>query len=147
MGQLNLPASGSVCVDTDIIIYSVEKIEPYSTLLLPLWSLAAAGQLSIVASELALLETLVKPLQNGDTMLEQSFRDLLLNTAEVRLIPMSIAVLEQAARLRAAQGLKTPDAIHAATCLVSKCDLFITNDRVFRRVPELPLVVMSDLVP
>mgnify|MGYP007082012421 CR=1 FL=1 len=35
MGQMILPAEGSVYVDTNIIIYSVEKIEPYWTMLQP----------------------------------------------------------------------------------------------------------------
>ncbi|MEI8189107.1 MAG: PIN domain-containing protein [candidate division NC10 bacterium] len=113
MGQLTLPASGSVYIDADAVIYSVEKIEPYWTLLQPMWSAAKAGQFAIIGSELLLLETLVKPFQTGDTTLEKSFRDLLMNAAEVRLVPMSITVLESAARLRAQLGLRTPDAIHA----------------------------------
>jgi len=33
MGTLNLPASGSVYVNTNVIIYTVEKIDPYRTVL------------------------------------------------------------------------------------------------------------------
>jgi hypothetical protein len=33
MGQLTLPTSGPVYLDTDVVIYSVEKIEPYWSLL------------------------------------------------------------------------------------------------------------------
>ena len=89
MGQLTLPASGSVYIDADAVIYSVEKIEPYWTLLQPMWS---------------------------------------------------------AARLRAQLGLKTPDAIHAATALATGCALFATNDKGFRRVTGLAVAVLSETV-
>jgi len=83
MGQLTLPASGSVYIDADAVIYSVEKIEPYWTLLQPMWSAAKAGQFAIIGSELLLLETLVKPFQTGDTTLEKSFRDLLMSVLHI----------------------------------------------------------------
>ena len=37
MGALMLPASGSVYVDANVVIYAVEKIDPYHSLLEPLW--------------------------------------------------------------------------------------------------------------
>ena len=42
--------------------------------------------------------------------------------------------------------MKTPDAIHAATALRADCALFITNDTDFRRVEDLPVVVLDDLL-
>ena len=35
MGTLTLPSSGHIYLDTSAIIYSVERIEPYFTLLAP----------------------------------------------------------------------------------------------------------------
>jgi hypothetical protein len=43
MGSLNLPQAGLVYLDTDAIIYSVEKIAPYSALLSPLWQAAQSA--------------------------------------------------------------------------------------------------------
>ena len=145
MGTLALPTSGSVYLDANCFIYSVEKIEPYNTLLKPMWVAAKANQFEIVSSELTLLETLTKPLQDDDTTLENIFRALL-NANEVRLIPTIIAIWEQATRFRAKTGLKTPDAIHAATALVASSTLFITNDVVFRRVSSLSVTILSDFI-
>jgi predicted nucleic acid-binding protein len=51
---------------------------------------------------------------------------------------------EQAARLRAV-GLRTPDALHAATALATGCVPFVTNDPRFRRVLSLPLALLSEI--
>lgn len=53
---------------------------------------------------------------------------------------------EDAARIRAETGLATPDALHAVTALGAGCTAFITNDTDFRRVDDLPIVVLDDLV-
>jgi predicted nucleic acid-binding protein len=94
---------------------------------------------------LTLLEVLVKPLKDGNATLEALFRDVLLATAGLNCMPISLQVLERAARLRATHGLKTPDAIHAATALLAGSALFVTNDAGFRRVSGLPVAVLSDV--
>ena len=144
MGRLTLPSTGPVYLDASGFIYSVERIEPYRTLLEPMWLQAQAGQFSIVSSDLVVLETLVKPLREGDTVVELLFRSLF-EASEVRLIPATRPLWEEAARLRAETGLKTPDALHAAAALHAGCTIFITNDDDFRRLKELPVVVLDDL--
>lgn len=145
MGSLTLPSAGPVYLDANGFIYGVERIEPYRALLEPMWQLAQAGQFEVVSSELVILETLVKPLRDGDTILENLFRELLA-AREVRVIPATASLWEQAARLRATTGLKTPDALHAATALAVGSTLFITNDGAFRRVPDLPVAVLNEVV-
>ena len=147
MGSLNLPSSGGVYVETPAVIYTVESHPLYAPLLRPLWLAAQAKTVSIISSELTLLETLVHPLRNGDTALQAAYERLLLSTPEVTLLPLSRDVLREAARLRAViPGLRTPDALHAATALVTGCTLFVTNDAVFRRVPALPLAILNEVL-
>ncbi len=145
MGPLTLPANGPIYLDASGFIYSVERIEPYRTLLEPMWRQAQAEQFTVVSSDLVVLETLVKPLREGDTVVEMLFRALF-DANEVRLIPATRPLWEEAARLRATTRLKTPDALHAAAALHAKCTLFITNDDDFRRVGGLPVVVLDDLL-
>jgi len=108
-----------------------------------MWRQAQGGQFTIVSSELVIAETLAKPLREGDTMIEQLFRTLF-HSDEVRLIQTTRPVWEEVAWLRASTHLKTPDAVHAATALHAGCTLFVTNDADFRRVEELPVVVLRD---
>lgn len=126
MGTLKLPSSGPVYLDTTAVIYSVEKIEPYRTLLYPLWQAAQKGQFGLVSSELLILETLVKPRKDANSVLEATFHQLLFHSRELDLIPVDVSVLDRAASLRATHGFKPPDAIHAATALHSSCTLLVT---------------------
>ena len=91
------------------------------------------------------MEALVKPLRDGNTAIEMQYRELFAAGA-VRLLEASYAVFEYAARLRAETGLAIPDALHAATALRAGAALFVTNDTDFRRVHDLPIVVLDDLV-
>ena len=145
MGPLILPTGGAVYVDANAIIYSVERVEPYRGLLAPMWEEARAGRFTLASSELVALETLIRPLRDGNVRLEMLFRSILA-AAEMDLIPASLATWEDAARIRAETGLATPDALHAATALRAGCTLFITNDIDFRRVDGLPLVVLDGLL-
>jgi len=38
------------------------------------------------------------------------------------------------------------DAIHAAIALEHGCTLFVTNDASFRRIPGLPVTILTDLL-
>ncbi len=145
MGPLTLPAVGPIYLDASAFIYSVERVEPYRELLEPMWRQAQAGQFGIVSSDLVVLETLVKPLRERDTVVERLFLDIF-DAKEVTLIPATRPLWEEAARLRSQTGLKTPDALHAASALYAGCTLFITNDHDFQRVEDLPIVVLDDLI-
>ena len=147
MGLLNLPMGGTVYVETPTVIYTVETHPLYAPLLRPLWQAAQAQSLQVISSELTLLETLVHPLRNQDLALQAAYERLLLSSPEVRLLPLTQDVLREAARLRASiPGLRTPDALHAATALLSVCTLFLTNDAGLRRVPGLPLELLDDVL-
>ena len=136
MGPLTLPTGGSVYIDANAIIYSVERIEPYRELLAPMWQEAGSGRFALANSELVVLETLIKPLREGNARLEMLFRSIFA-AAEMNLIPATLAIWEDAARIRAQTGLATPDALHAATALQAECTLFVTNDTDFPPRPRI----------
>lgn len=143
MGALDVPARGLVYVDSNCVIYAIEKIEPYSRLLTPLWEAAARGQASLVASELVLMEVLIKPVQAGNRAMESLYRRFLEASTEFRLIPISRSVINEAVRVRAEHRISTPDAIHAATALLSGADSFVTNDPDFQRVAGLSVTLLQ----
>src|SRR5258706_8273508 len=146
MGGLILPTGGSVYLDANSFIYSIERIDPYRTILDTLWEAVSLGQFTVVTSELTLLEVLFKPLMVGDATTAEIFRMVLRSSPDVQMLPITQAVLEKAAALRAGIKLKTPDAIHAATALLNKSVLLVTNDSAFRRVSDLTAVVLREIV-
>lgn len=56
---------------------------------------------------------------------------------------ITAAVIEKATVLRATRGLKTPDAIHAATAILCGASEFWTTDRDFCECPEIPVKVFQ----
>jgi predicted nucleic acid-binding protein len=140
-----VPSAGLVYLDTNPIIYSVERHPAYWPLLQPLWQAAKGRTIEIVSSDLALLETLVGPLKAGDTALATAYEQLF-QQAQTRLLPITHAILREAAGLRATTRLKTPDVLHAATARQAGCALFVTNDATFRGAVSLPLVILDDLL-
>ena len=145
MGQLNIPDSSTVYVDTSVIIYSVEQVPDSHLLLETLWQKLQANEIRIFSSELTLLETLVLPLRNANMNLVNDYEQLFL-FSNIQLVPIDRAVLREAARLRAMTKLKTPDAIHAATALSQGCTMFLTNDSQFRMVPRLSTLVLREVL-
>jgi predicted nucleic acid-binding protein len=145
MGSLTIPSSGLEYLDTNPIIYSVEKHPVYWPVLQPLWQAAKGKTIEMVSSDLVLLETLVGPLKSGDAALVNAY-ELLFQQAQTRLLPITHSILREAARLRATTKLKTPDALHAATAIDASCALFVTNDVGFCDVGSIPVVILNDLL-
>lgn len=145
MGQLTIPSSATVYLDTSVIIYTVEANPNYYSLLQPLWLKFQTGEIELITSELTLMEALVLPMKNANTALLSDYEQLLLYS-EIQLVPITQSVLRNAANLRATTNLKTPDAIHAATSLSEGCTLFLTNDSGFRNVLNLSVVILSEVL-
>ncbi len=145
MGQLIIPSGSKVYVDTAVLIYTLEVNTDYFDLLKPLWIMFQAGQIELISSELIMMEVLVLPLRNNNESLISDYEQLLLNSA-MQLVPIDQSILRQAANLRATNSIKTPDAIHAATAMAVSCDLFITNDKGFRNLDNLPVVILAEVL-
>jgi hypothetical protein len=92
MGQLNLPPSSLIYLDTVAIIYSLERFPDYAILLDPMWQQLRSGEISIVTSELAVLETLVIPIRQANTSLIRRYETLLFSS-EISLIPITQTIL------------------------------------------------------
>lgn len=145
MGTLNFPAGATVYVDTNIVIYSVESVEPYSALVRPLWEAARSGHIRLLGSELHIIETLAAPLKRGNRALVDVYEQVL-NAADFELMPMTRDIMRRGAGLRADFNLKTPDAIHAATAIEARCSTYLTNDSGFRRITRLSVLILQDLL-
>ncbi len=145
MGQLNIPDHSLVYVDTAIFIYTIEKIPHYAQILEPLWDNLEIGKVKVMTSELTLMETLVMPIKQSDSRLIKAYNSMLL-AGYIDLIPINQSILTEGARLRGITNLKTPDAIHLATALLEKCDIFLTNDLGFRKVTDVSILILDQVL-
>jgi predicted nucleic acid-binding protein len=146
---LNLKAFSRVSklgLDTAPLIYLVERHPTFGPLVRALVERAESGGLEFISSTLTLTEVLSLPLERNDEMIVSAYRSILLHSPYLHLRPIDLDVAERAARLRALHRLKTPDALQVAVACQAGCEAFLTNDRAMRRVTEVNVLVLTDLV-
>jgi predicted nucleic acid-binding protein len=91
---------------------------------------------TFAVSRLSWLECRVKPLRDGDRRLLARYAERF--AGGVRVVELDAEVVDRAASLRARHGLRTPDALQAASALhMTGASIFITGEPVFERVPGL----------
>lgn len=133
-------------LDTAPIIYFVEAHPHYDALVTEIFQRIAHGKLAGVTSTLTLTEVLIHPLRQARVDLQAQYRDLLTTSANFYLISIDPAIAERAADLRARYNLRTPDALQITAALAAGCQAFLTNDQTLKRVIELPVVILDDLI-
>ncbi|HKP75740.1 MAG TPA: type II toxin-antitoxin system VapC family toxin [Longimicrobiaceae bacterium] len=136
MGSLTaaIPDGALVVIDSVAFIYFLEQHPRYGSAASELFERVEQGQLQALASALVLAEVLVTPLRQGDVTRARAVSLELRRFPNLRLRAADAEVAERAAHLRARHGLKTPDALHAATGLRHSAEWIVTNDLSLRRV-------------
>ncbi len=134
MGLIADLGRGRVGVDTAIFIYLIGEHPRFLPLVQPLFDEVAEGRREVVTSALTLLEVLVVPYRAGNADLARRYEDILTNSRGIAMLNLTRDQLRIAAELRAATGVKTPDALQLAAALGAGCTVFVTNDR---RIPEI----------
>lgn len=124
-----------VALDTAPLIYFIEGHPAYAAKPRAFFAAAERGELRIVTSLITLLEVLVHPLRDGREDLAREYRQILLNSNGISVLPLDPEIVEIAARLRALHNAKTPDAIQLATAKMGGASFLLTNDA---GLPELP---------
>ena len=90
----------------------------------------------------------MRPFRSGLTAVATA-EGFLRHFGEMQIVEVSYDIAREGARIRAAAGVRTPDALIIATAVVSGADVLVTNDRSWRLViagllPELRVVVLSE---
>ena len=137
---------GSVALDTAIFIYFIEENPRFLPTIVPLFQEADQGERELVTSALTLLEVLVVPYRAGNRLLAERYEALLTRSRGIRLVDLSRDQLRAAAQLRAAIGVKTPDALQLVAAIGRGCATFLTNDRRLPLVPGLRVVELTSYV-
>lgn len=122
-------------LDTSPIIYTVETSPLYAA---KVDAILATPGVVPVTSEMARLECRVQPLRQGNRKLLQEFDDYF-DSKLLEVISLTRDVVDKATEIRAQFNFKTPDSLHLAAAVVSKCDVFLTNDHRLNRFTEITI--------
>jgi uncharacterized protein len=133
-----------IYADSGIIMRWVEGAEHVRDPIEASWRQLPPLERVFVTSRIARLECRCKPLRDRQDDLLHLY-DIFFAGKEVDLREIDAAVVEKATELRALVGLKTPDAIHAATATLAGAASFWTTDRRFSKCPGLIVEVFKAL--
>ncbi len=143
MGLMSDLGPGAVAIDTAVFIYFIEEEPRFLPQILPLFTEADRGERVLVTSSLTLLEVLVVPYRAGHRQLAERYEHLLTRSRGVRMVDLTRDQLRAAAQLRAATGVKIPDALQLTAALGAGCKTLITNDRRLPVVPGLQVLQLA----
>lgn len=124
-----IPRGSRVLLDTVALIYFLEENERYSKQVEAIFGRIESGELQGVMANLVFAELLVPLYRAGDPLTAAGLSNRLINFRNLEVIPLTTEISMQAARLRAEHGLRTADAIHGATAIITRASGILTNDK------------------
>lgn len=133
-----------VCLDANCLISLIEQVAGWEAKVVArLAALRAAGD-EIAVSDLTRTECLAGPLASGDLPVLTGYATFF-NNPTIHCLPLTAAVCERAARIRAASRftLKVPDCLHLAAAAEHGCGLFLTNDAQLTRCTDIVVEVLT----
>lgn len=139
-------AGCKLLVDSNIIIYLTDSVKPYAPLAKLLFEMVEAGDVEAVISILSVGEVMQGPLKNNHNALALEVKDYLINFPNCHCQEITLAVLEMVgndARIEW-KGLRTVDSLIIASGLFCGADLFISNDRHFKKALPRKMILSFD---
>ena len=133
-------------LDAMSFIYHFEEKPHFGPITKVLFAHIQAGKVSAVISVLLAGEVLTGVKKVGNREMILRYRHIFSEFPNLALHDADMRVMEKMSDLRAAYGLKIPDAIYLATALLHGAQAFVTNDAGLKRVNELDVLVLEDYV-
>lgn len=135
-----------VLVDTNIIIYLTDTIQPYEPLSRLIFEMIEAGSVSAVLSIISVAEVMKGPINKGHHRNARDVRNYLLNFPNIDCQGITMDVLEHIGRnhLIDWSKLRTIDSLIIASGLENDVELFISNDAHFKKAIPKKLALSLD---
>jgi len=145
MEELNLKGK-IIGLDTMVFIYHFEENQIYSPLTFSIFESLEKGNFNAITSILTLLEILVKPKRENNSIITERYKILLETFPNLQVKTLDENIADVASILRANYNINTPDAIQVATSLDAQADIFITNDISLKKVKEIKVLLLSEML-
>ena len=124
-----------ICLDTNILIYFLEDIEPQASKVEKILYRFMKGEDEAVISTVTVAEILTGVYKsenpNRPPQVKKILTDLTLNS--FKIVPVTFEIADLAADLRAKRGGRLPDALIVATALNQKADYLYSEDKDFQQ--------------
>jgi predicted nucleic acid-binding protein len=148
VAQLNrlLKMHSRIALDTSIFIYQLQANPKYVGLTDEIFAWLQRPKSQGATSTITMTELLVQPYRDRNRQKADEIYGLLSTFPNLTWISPSLEIADTAARIRAEHGLRTPDALQAATAIRGGATALITNDATFRRLAGIQIMVLNDLV-
>lgn len=121
-------------VDSPPVIYVLENHPKLASRFRPLFERQAAGAIRFAVTTITMVEVLTGPLRIGDEAVAKRCREIM---ESWQIVPLTEEIAESAARFRASQRFRLPDAIQIASAIAVGADALLTYDRDFSKVKAL----------
>lgn len=142
-----IPSGALIAIDTSPFIYYIEETIELEAVVQDLFEECVdTGRNPSITTVITLAEALVGVHTSGRGYLVPLYRDILRGSENLTLLNLSAEMAERAAELRARYRLRLPDALQLAAALAFGATYFITNDKDLKRVTELRVIVLSEVV-
>lgn len=136
----------TIAVDTAPFIYYIEEHKDYIETIAPLFTLISQGRIIAYTSVITLIEVLAKPIQEKNEKLIAGYHELLTNSNNLILTEIDKNMAVETAKLKSKYHIRIPDALQIACGLMNDAKAFVTNDGNLKKVKEMRIVVLDDLV-
>lgn len=123
-----IPKGSRILLDTVALIYFLEENERYAKTAEEIFGRIESGELQGILANLAFAELLVPLYRSGNPQAAAGLSNRLINFRNLEVVTLTTEISREAARLRADYGLRTPDAIHGATAIITQASGILTND-------------------
>ena len=127
-------------------IYHLENHATYAPLSTQILQACESGSNRAVTSVITLLEVLVKPEREGNTIAVNDYRIYLSTFPNLRMVPIDHDVAARAAAIRAHDGIRTPDALQIAAAMHAGAGCIVGNDRAWMKVNGIDIILLDDLL-
>ncbi len=132
-----------IYLDACCIIYLVEAESPFHEVVVRrLLQHQAEPASHLMTSRLSCLECRTRPVRENDLKLLAAYEKLF-SAGRMLIIEITAEIVATATTLRARYGFKTPDAIHLASAIGERADVFLTADSSLSRCTDISVEVLA----
>lgn len=134
-------------LDTMVFSYHLSNHARYAPLTSAVLAAVESGQVAGLTTTVTLAELLTVPAKAQDRRALLDYELYLTRFPNLRLAPLDVALARETALVRAATGLRMPDAVQVAAARQAGADAIVTNDRRWaRQVTEPVLVILEEFL-